>query len=477
MGSIKSNPNLQISPFPPVPTNNLGCFFQLNCLYLRLKSNIKYNFINNKVMLTLRTYLVGKMILALLPLFTIENMHLVFDFMKDIPKDFQLDCLMVLAMTGFVSKFVTVYFDNLMQWFGNRKNDLVYKQALNFITTAFVLLCAIDCFYEDDYLYGSQNLELILIFVIFHLVFMYTYTSCWSEAILNGNHFRYLSTLVCQIGIHAGLAIVSYNSDESVENEQFQSEYYDDEYFVYVIDYEEPYYWCLLATSWIGFMLPLMCLFGIISILVITALMWKEESNEKYQRALMVAMIVHTTIESVFSLFFFVCTIISRNQFEDDTTLNCLCVVMAFLNLWSSAIDRGYYTITKLYKQLNDVSATKSQMKPTEELKEPQTCKICDDVITEDGVLTECDHHFHSYCLRDFIVDEKMLCPNCQLQINLTQLAKDDTTIQEELAEQLVFKMVEKMKKFNEDVTFFSEKDDLEQHGADGIHSDLQLIF
>jgi len=354
---------------------------------------------------------------------------------------------------------------------------MVCKRALGLIPTVFIVLSTINFCYETDLKERNLNFDFIMLFLVLNVFFMYTYTCCWCEVIadyrrLSGqNRFKCLKMLF-GIFISQLLIYIYYDTKELEETEQLNEMGYV--YFIYTyakwLHFQRRYNVYLMSIiELLSLQTLLICLCAFITISCLSFCLRKEKTNENYKNMLLGAMIVHSFIESLIScriclyVILKLCFPIYRH-IPTITAREIIYIVMSLFNVWSTVVDRGYYIFNQLSEQLNEESDTedvslnlKEELKDNKVLSSVLSSCLPDDQVVSKVVTHRCDDVVHSYCLK--LIDENFICPQCQLQLGRS----GDISMDEELEGQMIFKMIEKMENFDEEITFFSENGDLQK--------------
>jgi len=122
-------------------------------------------------------------------------------------------------------------------------------------------------------------------------------------------------------------------------------------------------------------------------------------------------------IELIFALFIWDQTSRPIHACNFSSNLDDVIYAVGIINLFNTIYYSGYYIFICEWTQWNYVKRVMATTIPPtlNELAETQTCAMCDDDFGDDPVSkTECEHIFHSFCLREWL-DINPICPVCEV--------------------------------------------------------------
>jgi len=443
--------------------------------------SIKFNINTYDGMVALRGYFFTRLVRNFFKMpFSTYNRE---EFKQMLALSFCQDYMNAFGSSAIISRIVKYSSAYVVTLGKEDKGIPIALYALGFIPFCHIFLQFINIYYECDPCERLTNLLACFVFLTI-ILFMYTYTSCWQEAIGSVSfttikkHTEYMKVFFMLfifpgIGAYFFSGLQSSGIAEAKEKCCFHDEpplpldYFDDPSSDYDL---------------IAYFAYQLAFFSLLSLFVIAGCMaWSwiyrtdEETEEGFESRLETCLAAITALEMFVSILLF--DFISKYCCK-ITSHRYVLLGMAISNVYCTCYDRGSCIHYNMYSTWKDMQGVFESMKTLGETEladmDEKNCSICDDEIEENGRLADCTHKFHYFCIKEWIGQYGAICPECNKEFKTKKreyAPPEEEEGEEEEGAKLDPKMIEKilseMEKFDAKSTFFSENGDVVEKKAE----------
>jgi len=459
------------------------------------KLTIKYNINLSDGMAALRWYFISRVIrnLCMMP----RDQYCYENFKIIIFLSFHQDYMAVLGSSALISRLVKMLGYKLIAIHrGDPADpDRVEKYALGCLPVMYVTLGWVNVFFECDLHHRVDNFMFTMLFIAI-MFCMYMYSSAWQESghcVKVGRdinkHSEYMKIFILHSIAPLTLALFYHDSRTAGDilpddSDRYCCYDYIETKQVFQEEDEDPGQ-DFVTIVYFAYQLSFFSIISFITMCCIMLYSWtyldEEDEDEGFEYRVFTCFGIIMSIEAftviiIFDMLSRKCTVLSRRRYM-------LCA-MAFCNVYSTIVDRGFGIGYKAFHKSREMKAIMDNMRTLDEDEledeEDAECVICEDDIDEMGKQAECGHLFHSYCIKEWIVEYGPICPECNKEFKAKGRGhqpveilpadsddEDDDPDSPNLDPNLVIKIYAEMQKFDQRSSFYTENGDVPEKKND----------